>query len=62
MGTTQECYKLSLTIPGSKTLQNNSGMATYILSKKPSKSDKQNIRETVEKQEFSSVEPYTWTC
>ena len=40
MGSTQQCYMLFWTNPGSSTLQNSSCMVTYLPSHKPSKMSK----------------------
>ena len=42
----QECYKLFWTNPESNFLWNNSCMATYLQSHKPSIKDKQDIHDT----------------
>ena len=56
MGTTQECYMLFWTNPGSTTFQNSCCTATQLPSNKPSKQEEQDMLDTAgeEKNELVS--------
>ena len=55
---TQECYELYWTSPGGNTSKNNSCTATYHPSRKPSKSNETNMRDTAGEVRMNSKEMY----